>query len=239
MSSFPETWGIVVAGGGGKRFGSGELKQFAPLAGKPMVLWSVDAFRSHPAIIGLSLVVPARYQKEPPDWLARLAAEGLRVVAGGGTRSESVRAGLETVESPAVLVAVHDAVRPLITPELITRVLAGAAPDRGAIAARRVTDTLKEAVAGNDDEMVRSTVDRARLWRAETPQIFGRELLVEVYRRAAEEFRQETDCAALCEAYGIRVKLVEIDELNLKVTHPPDALLAEALLAARGLGSSS
>jgi 2-C-methyl-D-erythritol 4-phosphate cytidylyltransferase len=231
MSSSARTWAVIVAAGRGVRFGSGEAKQFLPLAGRPTVLWAIDAFLTHESIAGLTVVLPRETVESAPDWLERLMAEGVTAVPGGAERTDSVRMGLATVPNDMELVAVHDGARPLISSEAISRVIDGTAAGRGAIAGRRVTDSLKEA---DGEGRVLRSVDRESLWRAETPQAFPRELIVDVYRRAEADGVVESDCAALCERYGIEVVLVEIFGPNPKVTHPRDLLLVEALLGQSG-----
>ncbi len=234
MNSFPDVWSVVVAAGRSERF-AGELpKQFVPVAGVPVAQWAIDTFRAHPAVAGVTAVVPAAACERPPGWLAELEDSGVLLCPGGATRTESVRAGLETVPANVSLVAVHDGVRPLVTAKMISRVLSEAGPDWGTIAARRVTDTLKEATA---EGTVARTVDRAHLWRAETPQVFGRELLIDVYCRAGEEGQHGTDSAGLYERYGIPVRLVEICDPNLKLTSRSDFAIVEALLISRQEGA--
>jgi 2-C-methyl-D-erythritol 4-phosphate cytidylyltransferase len=230
MPSSANAWAIVVAAGEGRRFRGRGPKQFARVAGRPLALWSVDTFRAHPAVLGVTLAVPSGYLARPPEWLAGLAAEGVKLVAGGAERTDSVRLGLETVPPEAAFVAVHDGARPLVSGDAISRVLAKAGARRGAVAARRVTDSLKEA---DSEGRVLRAVNRERLWRAETPQVFPRELIIDVHREAAAEGRHESDCAALCERYGVEVVLVEITEPNPKVTRPEDLELVEALIRRR------
>ena len=101
MSSSAENWAVIVAAGRGERFGSGEPKQFAALAGKPLALWSVEAFNSHPAFAGVTLVLPPASVEAPPAWLERLVSDSLLLTAGGPERSDSVRLGLATVPDEA------------------------------------------------------------------------------------------------------------------------------------------
>jgi 2-C-methyl-D-erythritol 4-phosphate cytidylyltransferase len=231
MSSSPDTWAVIVAAGQGTRFGTGPRKQFAQLAGKPLTLWSVETFLAHPAIMGVTVVVPSDLLETPPEWLADLKAAGVVVVAGGAQRTDSVRHGLRSVPAEAEYVAVHDGARPLISPQAIGAVLARVGPHNGAVAARRVTDSLKEADA---DGRVRRAVDRERLWHAETPQAFPRALLVDVHEKALKDSVHESDCAALGERYGVEIHVVEIDGPNPKVTHPEDVDLVEALIRRSG-----
>lgn len=235
MSCSAENWAVIVAAGRGERFGLGERKQFAALAGKPLALWAVEAFNSHPSFAGVTLVLPPDCVEAPPAWLERLVSESLLLSAGGPERSDSVRLGLATVPGEIEFVAVHDGARPLISARSITQVLEMAGPHCGAVAARPVTDSLKEADAGG---RVLRAVDRENLWRAETPQIFPRGPIVEVHRRAESDGVVASDCAGLCERYGLDVVLVEIDDPNPKVTHPHDLLTAEALLARHDRSSS-
>lgn len=232
MPSSPDGWAVVVAAGAGTRFGGPVPKQFANLAGRPLVLWTLEPFLAHPELLGLTLVVPSNYVEEPPDWLESLRErEGVRVVIGGTRRSDSVRAGLAEVDAAAEVVLIHDGARPLVTREIVSRVLSAVKPPQGAIIGRRVRDTLK-AVAG-DGRIVR-TVDRTGFWRAETPQAFPRGPLEEVFDRAAREDVVASDCAGLWEKYGMDVVVVEIQAPNLKVTTREDLALAEAWMRCRG-----
>ncbi len=231
MSSSADSWAVIVAAGLGKRFGSGAPKQFAPLAGKPMVIWSLEAFREHGAFAGVSIVVPREISEAPPDWLARLASEGVVLAEGGAERTDSVRLGLATVPPGIRYVAIHDAARPLITTAAISRVLAKVGPQTGAVAGRPVTDSLKEA---DSEGRVLRAIDRQRLWRAETPQIFPRDHIIEIYRQAERDGFVASDSASLCERYGLAVSLVDIDDPNPKVTRTRDLDLVEAILVRQG-----
>jgi 2-C-methyl-D-erythritol 4-phosphate cytidylyltransferase len=205
-------WAIVVAGGTGSRFGA--PKQFADLGGRPLVAWSLETARH--ACDGVVLVVPPDSPSNP--WAAE------RVVPGGATRSASVRAGLAAVPDDADIIAVHDAARPLARLALWTAVLGAVkAGADGAIPASAVVDTVKEV--GPDGHLV--TLDRSRLVAVQTPQAFRAELL----RRAHRAGSDATDDAALVEAAGGRVMLVEGPPDNLKVTSPSDLILAAALAA--------
>jgi len=206
-------WAIVVAGGGGARFGG--PKQFDDLHGRRVLDWALAAARA--ACDGVVLVVPAD----------RLAAEdpppGASVVAGGATRSASVRAGLAAVPADAEMVVVHDAARPLAGAELFERTVAAVrAGADAAIPGVPVTDTIKRVEGGR----VVETVDRSRLVAVQTPQAFRAEVL----RRAHGGEREATDDAALVEAMGGRVVVVDGDVRNLKLTSPDDLVVARALL---------
>ncbi len=202
-------WAIVVAGGGGLRFGG--PKQFEDLHGRRVLDWSVAAARD--ACDGVVVVVPAdRVADEPGS------------VAGGPTRSASVRAGLAAVAADAEIVVVHDAARPLAGADLFHRTVAAVRDGAdAAIPGVPVTDTVKQV----EDGRVVATIDRSRLVAVQTPQAFRASVL----RRAHAAEPEATDDAALVEALGGRVVVVDGDPRNLKLTSPDDLLVARALLA--------
>lgn len=219
-------WAVVVAAGSGARFG--RLKQFEPLGGRPVVAWSVAAARS--VADGVVVVVPSdRVGKGTGDLdVEALAVDA--VVAGGPTRSASVRSGLAVVPEEAGVVVVHDAARPLATAELFRAVLAGLCPAPGgtvdgAVCAVPVADTLKR-LAG-DGTTVAGTVPRDDLVAVQTPQAFRADAL----RRAHRGDPEATDDAALVEAIGGTVRVVHGDPRNLKLTTPADLAYAAHLLA--------
>jgi 2-C-methyl-D-erythritol 4-phosphate cytidylyltransferase len=198
--------GIVPAAGAGERLGADVPKAFAVLGGRPMVEWSLDVLRE----VCDRVVVAV-----PPD---RVKAPDF--VAGGATRSESVRHALDAAPEASVVV-VHDAARPLVTVELVRRCVDALEEGfDGVIAAIPVTDTVKEVEQGR----VVGTPDRGRLWAAQTPQVFRAEAL----RRTAGE---ATDDASLVEAMGGSVRVIEGMRENFKITTPLDARVAEMLLA--------
>lgn len=204
---------MIVAGGSGSRFGA--PKQFADLGGRPMVEWSLNTARL--ACAGVVLVVPA----DAP----RRAWDADAVVDGGATRSASVRAGLAALPGDATIVAVHDAARPLARAELWAAVIdAVASGADGAIPAVALTDTVKEI--GPNGHLV--TLDRSRLVAVQTPQAFRTEVL----RKAHGDGADATDDAALVEAAGGRVVLVDGSLDNLKVTSLSDMVVAVALAGA-------
>ena len=217
---------VLPAGGAGLRMGTGVRKQYAELAGEPVLLRTIRAFLGQPAIEWVVVVLPPEDAEDPPLELP----DGVIVVAGGAERGDSVRSGLDAVPAAADVVLIHDAARPLVSGAVIERVLEAVGPDAGAIAALPVADTLKEVAGGR----VTRTVDRSALWRAQTPQGFPRSMIVDAYRRAAEEGVRGTDDASLVERLGGRVVVVEGDPRNLKITRPEDLQLAETLLAEAG-----
>jgi len=224
---------LIVAAGRGERLGTREPKAFATLAGRPMVAWSLDALRSVPAIRRIVVAVPPGYEIRATSSLATELA-GTSVVAGGATRSHSVRNALSAAEGGEdEPVVVHDAARPLLAPELVERALTALARERceAVVAAARVTDTIKVAAA---DGVVQDTPDRSRLWSVQTPQVFRRAALAAALALGDEELSAATDDASLVERAGGEVRVVESERENLKVTTPIDLRAAELLLAARG-----
>ena len=221
-------WALVVAAGSATRFG--RPKQFAPLCGRPVVAWAVDVARSR--CDGVVLVLPAaQLPPEPSEPDDRFGAD--LVVAGGDTRSASVRAGLAAVPEAADVVVVHDAARPLATPALFDAVLAPLADSAvaGVVCAVPVADTLKRLgpASGADPwRPVVETVDRQDLVAVQTPQAFRAEVL----RRAHAGRPEATDDAGLVEALGSTVVVVPGDPANLKLTSPADLAYAEHLASA-------
>ncbi len=221
------TVAIVVAAGAGVRMGAPVPKALMPLAGRPMLAWCLEALRACEAVQAIVIVAPPGLEGQ----VAEVAGDAT-VVPGGASRAESVREGLLAAPPGTRLALVHDAARPLVTPELIAAVLDGVEGADGAIAAAPASDTLKRAGEG---AFIEDTVPRQGLWGAQTPQAFHLHVLASAVEAAEEEGRlaAATDCASLLEARGGRVRLVESRAPNLKVTTPADAILAEALLRAR------
>lgn len=202
--------------------GAGVPKQYLDLLGEPVLAWSVRAFTAHPAVAETVVVLPEREARDAPAWLRRT---GARVAAGGAERSDSVRNGLALLDPRTDIVLVHDGARPFVRRGLIDRVIAAAA-EGPAIAALRATDTLKEVGA---DGFIAGTLDRSRVWQAQTPQAFPLALLAEAHARAAREGWAATDDAMLCERCGARVRVVEGEPDNLKITRPADLEVARAI----------
>jgi 2-C-methyl-D-erythritol 4-phosphate cytidylyltransferase len=217
---------LIVAAGRGERLGSGRPKALVALAGRPMLEWSVEAIR---AVAAIDRIVVAL----PPEALDA-APPGTVAVAGGTVRSESVHRALEAAGEGDPVV-VHDAARPLAGAELFRRALAelAASGADAVVAAAPVSDTIKEV--GDDGHTVVRTLDRARLWAVQTPQVFRRVALERVLSGAsAEALAGATDEASLVERSGGVVRVVTAAPENLKVTTPGDLHVAELLLAERG-----
>ena len=221
---------VIVAAGASTRIGGTELKQLRWLAGKPMLLHSVETFMARPDVVCVVCVLPARYAGDPPPWLFQCDLDRLMIAPGGKTRTESVSNGLDDLPDEASIVLVHDAARPLVDDATIDRVVQRVRVGESAIAALPVVDTIKEV---DDAGRIVRTLDRSRLWRAQTPQGFPRELIVRAHREAAEARITATDDAALCERLGIPVAVVQGSERALKITDEDDFTRAEALAERR------
>ena len=200
-----------------------------PLGGRPMVEWSIAAF-AEAGVAAIVVACPPGHAYEPQ---VGASLPETRVVEGGATRSASVANAMRAVRTD--LVAIHDAARPLLTPEIVTGVVGALAADpgaAGAIAAAPVTDTVKR-VAG---EAIEETLDRSRLWAAQTPQVFRVEALRAALSGDPGEVAAATDEAMLVEAAGGRVLIHPVKAENLKVTTPLDFRVADSLLAERASG---
>jgi 2-C-methyl-D-erythritol 4-phosphate cytidylyltransferase len=224
-------WLVMPAAGAGRRFGDRVPKQYAPLHGRTVLEWALAPFLSDTRCAGVVVVLA------PTDtWWAKISEHlpAVTVVHGGGERSESVRSGLQALNRKAGAgdwVLVHDAARPCLSNADRDRLLEQAGAHAvGGLLAVPAADTLKRA---QSDRCVESTVDRADLWRAGTPQMFRYGRLCEALDRALAAKRFPTDEAQAVEWLGDRALLVEGSAGNIKVTSPDDLVLAEALLTAR------
>jgi len=210
-------WAILVAAGRGERLGLDRPKAFARLGDEPLLAEPLRRLDRSPWIDGIVLVAPPGWE-EPAILLAEEEGCGKvhACVAGGETRSDSVRAGLAEVPADALVVLVHDAARPLVSDEVVERVLAPLSEGwDGVVPGLPVGDTLKRV---GSDGAVQETVSRDGLWTIQTPQAF----LVDTLRRAQAGVADATDCAGLVEAVGGRVKIVDGDPRLLKVTSETD-----------------
>jgi 2-C-methyl-D-erythritol 4-phosphate cytidylyltransferase len=219
------TAAIVAAGGRGERARGSTFKQFQELGGRPLMVWSLDVIAS----AGCKPIVVVVPQESIPEARCVLG-HGVVVVAGGASRQESVRNGLEHVSADKVVV--HDAARPFLTPEMIERTVASLEDAEGAIVATPLDETLKRV----EGDLVADTVTRAHLWRVQTPQSFRTQVLKDAHDKAAGEGFEVTDDASLVERYGGRVVVVHGTRANIKLTYPEDFVIAEAMIKGRAAG---
>lgn len=215
---------VIVAAGSASRMG-GIDKVMASLGGEPMIVRTVRAFQNCDAISSV-VIVTREDLIRPISGLCREMTKVAAVVAGGSSRQESVHLGLNALPKGTKLAAVHDGARPLISWQVIDRVVRAANTYGAAAPAIPVKDTIKVVRSG----LVESTPDRAVLWAVQTPQVFDFDLLRGALSKAAADGAQVTDDCSAVERMGMRVKIVEGDERNLKVTTPVDLRIAELLL---------
>ncbi|MBI5198117.1 MAG: 2-C-methyl-D-erythritol 4-phosphate cytidylyltransferase [Nitrospirae bacterium] len=228
---------IIVAAGRGKRMGHTLPKQYIRLEGVPILVHTLKVFEISPEIRNILLVVPPGDE----EFCLREVIERydvhkvLKVVIGGEKRQDSVHHALQELEEETDIIAVHDGVRPFISPEMIRTAVKTVDRFDGAIFAVPVRDTLKKADASG---LVSETPDRSLFWYAQTPQAFKRGVLVEAYQKAAVDRFQSTDDSALVERLGYRVKILEGSPENIKITSREDLLSAEFILRGRHRASS-
>jgi 2-C-methyl-D-erythritol 4-phosphate cytidylyltransferase len=220
---------IIVAAGSSQRMGFDKL--FALLGEKPVVAHTLDAFERADCVDEIILVGREDRLAELGELVRQGEMKKVRqIVSGGVHRQDSVRVGLSLLSPDVRHVAVHDAARPLITPEQIARVLAECRVHGAAALAEPITDTLKRA---DEKCFVTGGVDRAGLYAMQTPQIFSRELLVQAYEAVAAKNLSITDEVSAVEFLGAKVLLVPNEDFNLKITYPRDLLLAQSFLQRR------
>jgi 2-C-methyl-D-erythritol 4-phosphate cytidylyltransferase len=222
----PTAAAVIVGGGSGNRFGGDKLT--VSLDGKPLIAHTLSAFEGTAAVSAIVLVVPPGREEEfrtiaRDEGISKLTS----VIPGGDHRHESVRRGLEALPPEVELVAIHDAARPLITPDLITSCLEMAAQEGASALAVPVTDTLHRIDASG---CAAGTVDRTTLRAMQTPQVF---CAAEIRDLLTAVSGNPTDEVSVAVAAGKKVSLVEHHEPNLKVTWPHDVVMAEALLRGR------
>jgi 2-C-methyl-D-erythritol 4-phosphate cytidylyltransferase len=229
---------VIAAAGSGERLGAGGAKALVELVGRPMLAWSLDAFARAESVTAIVVAAPPGREGELQAVADEAAVDTpITVVAGGGSRSESVSRGVAAVESE--ITAVHDAARPLVTVELIDALVEGLAshPDAaGVIAAAALTDTVKrssEARPAQGDPTVAETLSRDHLWAAQTPQVFRTEALRDALDTDPQRLATATDDAMLVEQAGGTILMHPAPPENLKVTTPLDLRVAELLLAER------
>ena len=231
--SQPDVGVVIVAAGAGVRAGPGEPKQFRPILGVPMLLRALRPFTGHPEVRQVVVALPPGYAERPPEWLGKLRGERLGFVPGGAQRVDSVRAGLEALSEEATIILVHDAARPFVSRGTIDAVIARARAGVGAVAAVPTSDTLKEIGQGppRPTPRITRTVDRERIWRAQTPQGFPRQMLHAAYAQlgAPANGGAPGDDAEVCERAGFPVELIPDSPYNFKVTTADDFRIAEAL----------
>ncbi len=221
---------IIVAAGSSQRMGFDKL--LALLGDKPVLAHTIDAFERTASVHEIILVARGDRLSEFEELVRQNGFQKVRqIIPGGDQRQDSVRAGIDRVSQTSRFIAVHDAARPLVTPEQIERVFSCARDHGAAALAESVTDTIKRA---DENRVVMGGVPRENLYAMQTPQIFARDLLERAYLAVAADKLSITDEVSAVEHLGEKVVLVANDEWNVKITYPRDLLLAQASMARRG-----
>ncbi len=226
-------WALIVAAGKSERFGDPLPKQFHEIAGRPLLSWTIEKFERASSIDKIAVVVATDYQLKTRQKIVDPYGfqKTVKVVSGGQRRQESVLKGLEVLPESTKVVAIHDGVRALVSPDDIDKVVNLALAEKAAMLALPATDTLKKV----KDHSIVETLDRSQIWLAQTPQAFEYELILEAHRKFAENPKGTiaTDDASLVEALGVGVKVVEPSSVNLKVTTAADLKYVGIVLGAK------
>jgi 2-C-methyl-D-erythritol 4-phosphate cytidylyltransferase len=214
---------IIVAGGTGQRMGTSLPKQFLPLNGQPILWHTITAFLSAFTDISIVLVLPAEFLASGHELVSKsFVGKDIKVIEGGATRFQSVKNGLAFVNNPSV-VFIHDGVRCLVSPALITQCYETALEKGSAVPVVASKDSIRLATERGSEAL-----DRNKVLLVQTPQTFLSNLLLSAYQVDYQE--KFTDDAAVVESAGYPIHLVNGEERNIKITHPIDLLIAEQLL---------
>ena len=223
---------IIPAAGSGERFG--EEKQFKLFSGRPLIFHTLKLFLQSDYIDEIIVAVPsANVDSTHRDVLSMSAGKPVKVVAGGTRRQDSVKNGIDVSDSHSTLVCIHDAARPFVTEDLIQRSISACEFADGAVVGIPSKDTVKFTENG----FIKETLDREKIWLAQTPQCFHKNKLIQALYYAETENLTGTDESALMEAMGFSIKLVDGDSNNFKITTKDDWIRAEVVAARQTQGS--
>lgn len=219
---------IIAAGGRGARLGGSVPKQLLTLGGKSILQRSVDTIQAHDQVAEIVLALSPEIAAAPPDFLQR-GRKPLQIVEGGARRQDSVANAFGHISAQSDVIVIHDAARPLASAALFTRVIDAARETGAAIAALGARDTIKEIAEDDGKPIVGRTLARDRIYLAQTPQAFSRRVLTEALA-LARQGGEATDEASLAEQAGHRVRLVEGEPSNIKITTEDDLRMARGLV---------
>lgn len=232
MPAAPSVTAVLLAAGSGRRMGTTTVKQFLHVAGESMLIHSLRALNACSRVDSIVVALP----QDPAAWPSEIDGfpKVVAKVEGASSRQASLGRALDSVPGHASVVLVHDAARPMLTPQLVDSLLSALDEDcDGVIPAIPLEDTIKKV---SRDMFVLKPVEREDIWRVQTPQVFDRQALFKALADALAAQVEATDCSALLSRSGYRVRVVPGDPENFKVTHPGDLALAEMLLARRAAG---
>ena len=222
------TSAIIVAGGSGKRFNSRIPKQFLKLKGKPILAYSIEKMEKSKSVDEILIVVPRQFTDFTRDIISKYNFKKVsRIISGGKARQASVYNGLQKVNKKCNLALVHDGVRPLIESKEIEVLIKLAQKFKAAILAVPVKETVKLV----NNNMIVKTEDRKKFYLAQTPQVFKKTLLSKAFEKAKKDKFVGTDCSSLVERLGVKVRILEGSERNIKITTAEDFKLAEILMS--------
>jgi 2-C-methyl-D-erythritol 4-phosphate cytidylyltransferase len=223
---------IIPAAGSGERFG--EEKQFKLFSGRPLLFHTLKLFLQSDYIDEIIVAVPsASVGSTHRDVLSMSAGKPVKVVAGGTRRQDSVKNGIDVSDSHSTLVCIHDAARPFVTEDLIQRSISACEFADGAVVGIPSKDTVKFSENG----LIKETLDREKIWLAQTPQCFHKNKLLQALYNAEKENLIGTDESALMEAMGFSIKLVDGESNNFKITTKDDWIRAELVASRQAQGS--
>jgi 2-C-methyl-D-erythritol 4-phosphate cytidylyltransferase len=221
------TIAMIMAAGRGDRFGGNSRKQLAVVNGQPVLSWSISRLASNSSVAGIILVAPPGEEETMRKALENRGIERVdKIVAGGETRQESVRLGLQELPEETSHVIVHDAARPCLSEGLLNRVIDALKESPAVVPAVPVSDTLIR----EESSRVDAILDRVRISGVQTPQAFEKELLLRAHLRARAQGFRSSDDGSLALALGETVKTVPGDRTNIKITYPEDMVIVEAIL---------
>ena len=219
---------IIAAGGRGERVGGSLPKQFIEIKKKPLLAYTVENFDKCKLIDEIILVVPEEYVGLSSYQIVDVFnfRKIRKIISGGKERQDSVYKALLSLPGNTDIVTIHDGVRPFISPEKIIKSIEMCKKDKAVILALPINETVKRV----EDKFVITTLDREKLWVAQTPQTFEYKLILEAYKKAEKYSFIGTDDSSLVERLGIKVKILEGDHDNIKITTPEDLVLAERII---------
>lgn len=220
---------IIAAAGSGTRMGGKIKKQYRLLNKKPVIVHTLFAVAKSSVNSIILVVEKSKVQKAKKLVVKYKIPKVDFIVTGGATRAESVYSGVKCVTRDCDIVLIHDCARALVPRSLIEDVILGTKKYKSAVAAIKVTDTIKKA---DDDLFLKDTVDRKNLWQMQTPQGFSREIIEKIYS-VDRDFKDVTDDSTLAQILGESVKIIEGDPCNIKITTEKDLKVAEAIMKIR------